>query len=266
MNFTGGYILQPRSFDASDSAHLPPATRELWFYLLRNVNFADNGKYKRGQGFFCFSDIQDDLSWFVGYRKMVYSKPQITKALRRLNEETMTETTKATRGVVITVLNYNEYQDPGNYEGNGEGSTKETRRKREGLTKNKKVEEVKKEKKKEVEPSPPNGEVYVTKKGRNMNGKRLETFKTFWDHFNYKEGKAEAADSWFDIPNLTNQICEEIYTAAQREAGGRQELRDRGSTPKMAQGWLSGRRWEDEVEAVEQTTPARGLNFNEANQ
>ena len=147
----GGYILQPRLFYKSDAAHFPPCTRELWHYLLAHVNHADNGRYKRGQGFFQFTDIQEALSWTVGYRKEVYSKPQLTKALRRLNEgthgEPMTATTKATRGIVVTVLNYDLYQNPGNYEGNGEGSTKETRRDLEGRTKNKNVK--KKEEKKE---------------------------------------------------------------------------------------------------------------------
>lgn len=132
-----GYILQPRIYDDSEASKFSPVTRELWHYLLRNVNHKDVGKYKRGQGFFSFADIQEALSWYVGYRKMKYSKPQLTKALRRLNEGNMTETMKATRGIIITVCNYSYYQDPGNYEGNDEGSTKDQRRKREGHTKNK---------------------------------------------------------------------------------------------------------------------------------
>jgi hypothetical protein len=103
------------------------------------VNHADSGKYKRGQGFFSFSDIQNDLCWYAGYRKMVYSKPQITKSLRKLNERNMTATTKATRGLIITIRNYNEYQDPKNYEGNDEVQAKEQRRKSSGHTKNKNV-------------------------------------------------------------------------------------------------------------------------------
>ena len=127
-----GYVLQPRIFDGSEASKMSPVTRELWFYLLRNVNKHEYKNLKSGQGFFRFSDIQEALSWFVGYRKMVYSKPQLTKALRRLNEGNMTATMKATHGIVITVCNYEYYQDPKNYEGNGEGSTKEQRRKSDG--------------------------------------------------------------------------------------------------------------------------------------
>jgi len=143
----GGYILQPRIFGESDASKMPPVTRELWFYLLRRVNHKDNGKYKRGHGFFCLNDIQQDLSWHVGYRKEVYSKPQLTKSLRRLRDDNMIATTKATRGVYVTICNYGYYQDPKNYEGNDEGSTKETRRKSSGHTKNKNVKNEKNEKK-----------------------------------------------------------------------------------------------------------------------
>ena len=144
----GGYILQPRSFDGSDASKMSPVTREVWFYVLRNVNHTDNGKYKRGQSFFSLSDIQEDLSWYVGYRKMRYSKPQLTKALRRLCEGLMLETAKATRGVYITVCNYDEYQNPKSYEGNDEGSTKVQRKTPTGHTKNKNVknERMKEEK------------------------------------------------------------------------------------------------------------------------
>lgn len=86
----------------------------------------------------------------------------------------------------------------------------------------------------------------LTKKKRKLSGKRLETFLVFWEKFNYKKGKAEAADSWIDIPQLTNSICEQIFKAAEIEDSKRVKLIEKGSTPKMAQGWITARRWEDE--------------------
>lgn len=144
----GGYILQPRSFDGSSASHFPPCTREVWFFLLRNVNHADNGKFKRGSGFFALEDIQNALSWSVGCRVERYPKYQLVKAIRRLREGNMVATTKATRGVFITVLNYDRYQDPKQYEGNDEGNTKATRRQHEGThlkqeCKNERMKEVK---------------------------------------------------------------------------------------------------------------------------
>jgi hypothetical protein len=74
---------------------------------------------------------------------MKYSKPQLTKSLRRLREENMIATPKATHGVFVSVLNYDFYQNPKNYESNSEGNAKETRRKQEGNA-IKNIREVKK--------------------------------------------------------------------------------------------------------------------------
>lgn len=87
---------------------------------------------------------------------------------------------------------------------------------------------------------------YITKKKRKLNGKRLETFNMFWDAFDYKKGRAEAADSWIDIPQLTDSLVDKILLSAKNEAKKRPDLIQQGKIPKMAQGWLSAKRWEDE--------------------
>lgn len=138
----GGYVLQPRSFDKSKASKLPPVTREIWFWLLRNVNRFDRNGIGFGCGFFRLDEIAEGLHWFVGYRKEVYSKPQITKSLRRLCDAKMIVTTKEIRGVIVKVLNYAYYQDPKNYEGNDEGNAKETRREKGGHTTHKKDKEL----------------------------------------------------------------------------------------------------------------------------
>lgn len=95
-----------------------------------------------------------------------------------------------------------------------------------------------------------NAEFYITKKKRKITGKRLETFMLFWEAFDYKRGKAEATDVWLDIP-LTDKIVNEIVAAAKAEAKRRPGLKSNGGKPKMAQGWLSGKRWEDETETIQ---------------
>ncbi|MCP4116591.1 MAG: hypothetical protein GY737_14520 [Desulfobacteraceae bacterium] len=90
-------------------------------------------------------------------------------------------------------------------------------------------------------------EVYKTKKKRDLTGKRLISFLRFWDTFGYKSGKAEAADAWFDIPELTDSLVDRICNAARIENQNRAELKSQGRAPKMAEGWISGQRWEDEV-------------------
>lgn len=153
MTIPGGYILQPRCIDDSDIMKEPPVVRELWMYLLRRVNYKDNGKYPRGTAFFNLGQIQDSLCWYQGWRKRYYSKPQLQKSLCKLNERNMIATQKATRGIYVTILNYDYYQDPSNYESNDERTPKEQRKKQNGITKNKKG---KKEEKERETPSPSN--------------------------------------------------------------------------------------------------------------
>jgi len=88
-------------------------------------------------------------------------------------------------------------------------------------------------------------EIYVTKKNRKLKNDQLTGFLKFWSTFNYKTGKAEAADSWLDLKVTTSQLTE-ILKGAKAEASRRPDMKKKGQTPKMAQGWLSGRRWEDE--------------------
>ena len=91
-------------------------------------------------------------------------------------------------------------------------------------------------------------EYIITAKKRKLNGKRYAAFVEFWDAYGYKKGKAEAADAWLDIPELTAAILSRIIKAAKIENDGRSGIIAKGNTPKFAQGWINARRWEDEFE------------------
>jgi len=104
---------------------------------------------------------------------------------------------------------------------------------------------------KETDLSSPAGEEFesgewISKKRRKIEGKRLESFILFWEAFDYKKGRAEAIDAWLDIPQLTMTLVANIVEAAKNEAKGRSELIRQSLIPKMAQGWITARRWEDE--------------------
>jgi hypothetical protein len=88
--------------------------------------------------------------------------------------------------------------------------------------------------------------VYITKRKKRLKGKRLRDFERFWDAFGYKRDKAAAADAWLAVPGLSEELVARIVAAAESTARQRPELVARGRTPQYAEGWLSGRRWEDE--------------------
>lgn len=67
-----------------------------------------------------YREILDDLSWHVGYRKMRYPRHFCETAMKILRRWGMVTTMKTTRGFVITVCNYDTYQNIKNYENHTE--------------------------------------------------------------------------------------------------------------------------------------------------
>lgn len=155
----GGYILLSRKLIESKIMSKPPQFLKVWVWLLLRAQYADRNGIKRGQIRTSIPEIQESMTYNVGYRKHRPSKKEIWGILEWLRNPregstkvTMAVTTKVTGGMLITISNYDIYQNPKNYEGNDEGNY-------EGPTKvttgeqliNKKVKRIKKENKKQEE-------------------------------------------------------------------------------------------------------------------
>lgn len=115
----GGYYIKARKIKDSEVAHAAPHVREIWDFLIREANhkpYKANGKtINRGQLFTSFQEIQDELHWWDGFVKRVYKKHQVDNALRWLRQRLMVTTDKTTRGLIVTICNYESYQNPKNY-------------------------------------------------------------------------------------------------------------------------------------------------------
>ena len=127
-----GYILESKSILESEIWKKPPLYFKVWHYLLLKAQFSDKGNLKRGQIFTSINEIAEACSYYVGFRKVTPTRKEIWSILEFLrnpdegdnerNEKgTMVETMKVTHGIVVTICNYNKYQDPKSYEGNDEG-------------------------------------------------------------------------------------------------------------------------------------------------
>ena len=128
---TGGYYIKARQIQKSKIMRQPPHFREIWDWLLMEANHQDN-KYngfiiKRGQLFRTYLDIREGLCWYVGYRKMMYNENHVKKAMKFLRSAGMIETTKELGGVLITICNYDTYQEPKNYERTNERTNERTK-------------------------------------------------------------------------------------------------------------------------------------------
>ncbi len=114
-----GFVLLARKIDGSEVAHASPCTRELFALFIRKANFKDrpcgDTVVRRGQWLTSYTEIQEALHWTKGARKLVYTKGQIEAAMKWLRGRAMVTTTKTTRGLFVTVDNYDLYQTPDNY-------------------------------------------------------------------------------------------------------------------------------------------------------
>lgn len=85
----------------------------------------------------------------------------------------------------------------------------------------------------------------ITKRKRKLTGSKLMAFELFWIAFDYKKDRASAADAWLDL-EMDQDLFDVIIRSAKQVAAGRPMEIQANRTPIYPQGWLSGRRWEDE--------------------
>ena len=117
----GGYILLARRMLTSGIMEKPPLQLKLWVWMLMQASHTEHGSLKRGQFFISIERMREAMSYKVGYRKVTPSRKEIRVAYESLVKGTMIGTTKVTRGMLITIRNYDLYQTPANYEGHSEG-------------------------------------------------------------------------------------------------------------------------------------------------
>jgi len=130
---SGGYILLARKMWDGVFSDWPPHFREMWLYLLDAANHKDifyKGRIvKRGQCVRSYSDIIEALAWHIGWRKHTYKNPQCGNFMKAIRNAGMATTEKTTKGITITICNYDYYQSPENYKSHQREPQRELQRK-----------------------------------------------------------------------------------------------------------------------------------------
>lgn len=111
----GGYVLLARALLDSDLMDQSPLVIKLWVWLLLNANWQDRKQLKRGQLVTTIGAMQEAMSHYAGWRKVRPSPDQIRSAYGALTDTARITVRRTTRGVVITILNYDTYQDALSY-------------------------------------------------------------------------------------------------------------------------------------------------------
>jgi len=112
----GGYILISRRLFKNEIMDKPHLYLKLWIWMLFKANFKDHEKLQRGQLLTSIDEMREAMSYLVGYRKMRPTRDEIRSAYETFVKASMISTLKTTRGMIITILNYNKYQNIKNYE------------------------------------------------------------------------------------------------------------------------------------------------------
>jgi hypothetical protein len=207
----GGYYIMARKISESEICHAAPCIRELWHWLIRQVNYKPNPEIRlnRGQCVRTIADMQEGLHWHVGYRKETYSKAQCEGALEFLRKRLMITTTKTTRGLIITICKYDFYNNPNNYEDNSEGNKKPTRKQQQPSTINKKDKEEEESKESVAKPVTLTAKAfYANEVSKNADAVLIVKYKNFID---YLHGKNEEEIVFERVMTLKNQLTYKQY-------------------------------------------------------
>ncbi len=107
MKIEGGATIWARQTIESEIFYWKPDKWfKIWFYIVNKVNHKDNKLFNRGTNLFTYKQIQLHTHSKRG---------QVDGLIRWAKREKMLTTKKTTRGMIVTVLNYDKYQNLDNY-------------------------------------------------------------------------------------------------------------------------------------------------------
>jgi len=108
-----GYICLARAIQDSEIWEKPSDWLKIWVYILMEVKWEDSKRFKRGSNFFKYENIAKSTgaTYFM-----------VVRCMEWLKLATQITTQKATRGIVITIVNYDKYQNVETYQSNTESN------------------------------------------------------------------------------------------------------------------------------------------------
>jgi hypothetical protein len=167
MNNSGATIWARQTIESDIFLQKPDKWFKIWFYLINKVNYKDTKQFKRGSGRFTYKEIMIATK---------ATKAQVDFCFRHLRETNAIQTKRTTRGVIVTILNYNKYQDLETYQ----HDKHTTGARQTHATIQKKVRKEEEERKEKT--------VFWD-----------EEFKRFWKAYDYPMNKVDAKNAYFAL-------------------------------------------------------------------
>ena len=113
MRRESGYICLAKKIYSSEIWKKPHWWTMVWIYILGKVNFEDDGELKRGEGYFTYDQIYRECNL---KKEKVKNLKVLSNLFHWMKKKNQIKTEKKKLGFVVTVLNYDDYQDFKNYE------------------------------------------------------------------------------------------------------------------------------------------------------
>ena len=124
----GATVWARQTIDSEIFYDKPDKWFKIWFFLVNRVNHIQNRKWERGSCFTTYLEISE---------KTKATRGQIDMCIRFLKKEQMLTTQKTTRGMHITVVNYDLYQTLDNYKNDSSNDIETTKERHRNDTINK---------------------------------------------------------------------------------------------------------------------------------
>jgi hypothetical protein len=247
----GGYILVARKLLSNSIMKGPPMYIKLFIWMLLRAFFKGGKGLDRGQFLTSISELRNAMAYRIGYRTVKPSVDQIRSAYEAFTKASMITTKKTSNGMIVTILNYDKYQNPENYEAHYEHHTENLTEP--GVTPHPYIKRRVKEG--EVEP-----ETILSLKKRYSDQRLIDqALKAISS--TRKSGKVSASI-------LVNQLQKwSRYPAAQVEAGIRiyleKDYPGQGKGENYLLGIIRNQSPSKTIKSIEGTTSPKGIDLNE---
>jgi len=139
----GAFIMARQVLESDIWTSKPAWWFKVWVYILSRVNYSDNGQFNRGENFFTLESIHHNC--YLG--KEGIKIKTVSNIIREMKLLHMLTTQKTTRGFIISVTNYDKYQDLTEYRNDTEKAvlTTQKRHRNDTIIEQGKISKVSKE-------------------------------------------------------------------------------------------------------------------------
>ena len=162
----GAFQLARCTFESDIRMRKPSRRFKVWVFIIWKCNHGDTKQFKRGQCRLTYDIIYE----WCRLKNEKVKKSAIDNLVRRLKWAWNLTTRKTTRGFVVTVVNYDKYQDFKNY-WNDRSNETQTKHKR-------------------------NTNDTITEEWKEWEELKEDTFNKFWKLYPRKDDKKKAKEKW----------------------------------------------------------------------